>query len=286
MIKTIYDGGTRVDGVTVLQNAQIVPIESKILIQTPALSGGTATKVSFLYYHNVNRYGEILTTLVAIFDPEEAQKSQYVIYDPNLFGRNSAYEESQAYIGTSYRWRNADLGSTSVEMLVDRSKYSTHTYKHYDLVTDIAQDPYASNNFMLDGWYSLLSIVLTDTPTIIEDGVLRSNSGGIEYYFDGAWHEFDGDIYTDAPIANIIRTTGSGNNYIEIAFFVTYNAVSLYDRLLTKELNGEWFTNVNKIRHKYRSISNAAESGYMDKAQILLKSMDLTLLSSKQNVRI
>jgi len=279
MIKTLYYGNSFENGVSILQRSRVSPIDKKLLIQTPVLEGGEAPQLNLLYYNNINRYGEVLTTLVAMFDIEEAQKSNYVLYDATKFGMNSTIERAQSYVGTSYRWRNADLVNVGMSMLEDQSKNAQHLYEHYDIATDLAQDPYTSHNFMLDGWYSLVSTTPPETPVVLEDGVLRTYNNTIEYMYDNAWHSLDGEIYTEAPIGNIIRKEDA--IFVETPFLVTFDTITLYDRLLTKALDGEWFTSITTIRYKYRSIQNAAEDKNLDKAQILIGSMDLTLLAIK-----
>jgi len=279
MIKTLYYGDSFENGVSIIQRSRVSPIDRKLLIQTPVLAGGTVPQLNMLYYNNINRYGEVLSTMVAMFDIEEAQKSNYVLYDTTKFGMNSNLERTQSYVGVSNRWRNADLIEAGVQMLENKSKTATHPYEHYNVDTDLSHDPYKSSNFMFDGWYSLVSTTPPETPVVLEDGVLRTYDNTIEYMYDGVWYPLEDEVYTEAPIGNIIRKEDAV--FVETPFLVAFDTVTLYDSLLTKELDGEWFTNITTIRYKYRSIQNAAEDKALDKAQILIRSMDLTLLATK-----
>ncbi len=262
------------DGISI----EVVPFDLKCKSET--------YKLDLLYYNNVNRYGEILTSLVYNSGLRDADDLTRVHYEPNKLFNNNSFEQSYSFLTTetSFRWKNADLLTTGISILNDNSYTATYSFDHYDILTDNAV-LYENGQHAYDGWYSLVSVGLpahADVETL-PVGTLRYNSGDVEYAAvtpqtgPGDWSLLN-VIDPDIAIYNFIRSSG-GNTYDVFEFVSTVKTNTMYKKLLDNKLKNDWFKKLNILGPKLRTLTASVEHGSYDMAQHVINSVNNSLLS-------
>jgi hypothetical protein len=241
-------------------------------------------KLDLLFYNNVNRYGEILTSLVYNSGVRDSNDISYIIYNPNKLFLNTSFEQGYTLTGTSNRWKNADLLTTGTSMLRDNSSSATYTYSHYDVATDNAVT-YQNGDHSYDGWYTMVSIVLKDhaDSAAVLQGTLRNNTGTAQYAIQdnptllAHWSDLD-DIDTTIDIYNFLREDRS-DTYLSFDFVVTTKIHSLHKKLLDEKLEDMWFKRVNMLSPKMKTLEAAIDLENYDKAQHMINAVQGSLLS-------
>jgi hypothetical protein len=233
---------------------------------------GKLYKLDLLYYNNVNRYGEILTSLVYNSGIRNSNDKTLVVYNPNKLFLNTDFERSYALTGTSNVWKNATLLTDGITNLRDNSATAIYTYPHFNIVTDYAVD-YSNGEYAYDGWYTFYSV----------NGAAR---GTLAYLVDApkycsatnTWTDLN-VIDTSISIYNFIRVGLRTEEYLSYDFVSTVKINSLNKRLLDNKLDRDWFKQVNILAPKLRTIETAIEFGNYDKAQCMISAVNNSLLS-------
>lgn len=290
MIKNVFYGAVYRSGVlsNIVSEGQIIPDGKGITVYTPDLSSiGNPMKLDILYYNNINRYGEVLSSIVYISDVRSASSTSEIYYIPTNLLNNSQLEQSQTVVsGASTRWLNADILQNRMVVLNDTSRGATHTYAKFDVNSSYAPQV-SSGKYMYDGWYSMVSVAPESLPNISPDtkaGTLRHKSGDIQYAnianptLASHWTSIS-NIVDTVPIANLIRNGDPVNPYIKVDFLIIMMSNTLYNGLTTKAMNSEWFTGIEAIRPKMRTIYSSVYNEDFATAQFLINSINLTLLS-------
>lgn len=237
-------------------------------------------KLDLLFYNNINRYGEILSSLVYISGIRLVSDKTLLVYNPNKLLRNTEFERSCSYTGTGNRWKNADLLTTGITNLKDNSVDATYEYDRFDVSTDDAV-MYVNGDHSYDGWYTMYSLALRILPDIgsgVPIGTLRNNGGVIQYQSaTDTWTNLTAIIKT-IPIFNFMRVSG-GDEYSYYDFVVTVKTNSMYKHLLDNKLGGDWFKRVNILNPKLRSLEMAIELQNYDKAQHIINAITTSLIS-------
>jgi hypothetical protein len=241
---------------------------------------GFANKVDLLYYNNINSKGEILTSLVYNSGLRSADTVDSIIYYPDRLFQNSDIEKAYTISGNSNRWCNADLLNTDYYAYIDKSIYANNLEESYDITTDFAVIKEV-NKYMYDGWYTLVSLSLqeyADSDSVLA-GTLRYNSmsGNVEYNKSAGVWELIENIDSSIPIYNLIRDEAT-NEFSSYDFFVNIKLLSLNNYYLRKVVDNEWFSGLNYISPKIKSIEKAIADGKFDLAQLFLSSLSNQLL--------
>lgn len=248
------------------------------------ISSGETHKLDLLYYNNVNRYGEILSSLVYNSGIRVIDNIDLIVYNPNSWFLNTALERDYDLDGTSNRWKNADLLTEGITNLKDNSANATYAYTYFNVDTDYAV-AYSNGEHAYDGWYSLVSVVLRSHPdaaTVLK-GTLRNNAGVAQYALQenpteaAHWANLD-TIDTSVAIYNFIREN-RGEIYETYDFMVTVKTQSLHKKLLGSELSNTWFKKIDILSPKLRTLDTAVEFKKYDKAQHIINSINNSLLS-------
>ena len=259
-----------------MQNTYINGVDIKVEPFDLSYSGET-NKLDLLYYNNINRYGEILTSLVYNSGVRAVKDTTLIVYNPNMLFLNTAFEKSYSQIESGNRWCNLDLLTNGIKNLKDNSAQATYTYPRFNVSTDYAV-PYKNGDHMYDGWYTLCSVALrsTVTPTLL--GTLRDNAGVAQYYSaTGIWTDLN-QIKNSVDIYNFLRVN-KGEIYLTYDFVSTIKINSLNKVLLDNKLDSYWFKRVNILNPKLRTLETAVEFNKYDLAQHMINSVSNSLLS-------
>jgi len=280
MIQNLLCSTPTLTNVTQITRADFEILESKLLkIYSPMLASDAPLKINILLYNNVNILGEVLSSIVYISDITLPEIRLELIFDKYNFGKNSTVELTQVLPETSVLWRNADI--VNVEKF---TKYSgilhTHPhYRNYDINTDLSIEPY-DGSLLFDGWYTLLTLTPLEAPTLLWDGVLRSNvtDTTVEYYYGGTWINIAENIQEFARIANNLRIENDESRNYKHDFIILNDILISFETLITKDIREEAFVQSSKIRNIYNTVSSLFLNGKYEEAQYILNSIDLTLI--------
>ena len=272
-----------------------IPKSEYIEISTPDVSiSGNPKKIDILYYTNINRYGETLSTIVMYSDVKDSNDTSPLIFNPNDTLNNSALEKSMellktASTSTNY-WINAEIGSIDADLLKFNSFISTHEFSKFSRETDLASSVY-SDNFMYDGWYTLVSItpnLLSDVFVPTNDTILRYSvaSDSIEYYVGNVeplptvtWEPLSGRIIDSVNLGKLVNYTAEENPYVATEFFVIKKSNDLYIETLGKKLDTEMFTRIRVLKPKIDLLYKAAHNKAFDLMQLIINSMEYELIT-------
>ncbi len=248
-------------------------------------------KLDLLYYNNINRYGEILSSLVYNSNVRLALDTDTILYNPNKLFLNNSFERSYILEGSSNRWKNADLLTDGLSNLNDNSASAVYPYKKFDVNLDYAP-AYQNGIYTYDGWYTLYSVALIEYPDefiptveqpILYQGTMRYYDGRAQYAIQdnptelAHWRDLN-DIDTTIDIYNFIREDRY-DPYSSLDFMVTTKIHSLYKKLLDNKLDNNWFKKLNILSPKLRTLHTAVEFKNFDKAQHIINSVDNSLLT-------
>ena len=200
-------------------------------------------------------------------------------YFPNNLYKNSDLELLYDIEGDSTRWSNSDLLTSDITLLKDTSYKAKSDFKKFDIEVDFAVKD-MNGEFMYDGWYTFLSIVIEPVntyPPIPPLGTIADNGGDIQYYSTHGWISLV-KIESTIPIYQSVWTTFSDEVGVTFDFFVSNKIKALYKTLLDNKLHKEWFNKLNILSPKLRTIEGAIEAGRFDLAQQILNSVDTSLL--------
>lgn len=248
---------------------------------------GETYKLDLLYYNNVNRYGEILTSLVYNSGVRDAADLSKIHYEPNKLFMNNSFERTYSFTNsseTSNRWKNADLLTSGISILKDNSYTASHNFSRYNISTDYAA-AYEGGQYSYDGWYTIVSVGLPEHtfPTTLPAGTLRIHAGNAEYAKSSEqsgntdW-ELLNIINPIIPMYNFIRSD-SGNAYDTFDFVVTVKTNTLYKKLLDNKLDSDWFIKMNTLDPKMRTLQTAVERDVYNLAQHMINSINNSLLA-------
>jgi len=243
-------------------------------------------KLDLLFYNRMNKNGDVLTSLVYNSGVLDGSSNRRIHYEPAKLLRNTEFELSYNISGPGNRWLNSDIVNTEISLFKNKGIFAKNTSKEFDVINDYAVVEFAGS-MMYDGWYSLVSIALPDRPNNdqVPAGTLRLNqTTGIAEYalvdnptIGDDWSPLN-EIDASIPIYNMLRMPAI-NAYRKEDFFVYTKLLTLYKKLLNDEIKEDWYYRLSKIKPKVRTISAAVEAKEFAKAQLLLQSMDLTLLT-------
>jgi len=247
---------------------------------------GVLNKLDLLFYNNINRYGEILTSLIYNSGVKDSNNIDLIIYNPNKLFLNTDYELGYVLTGTSNRWKNNNLILNGLTNFKDNSITADHSaYSRFNVLTDYAI-PYINGDYGYDGWYTLCSVVLpplpTNSPAIFEGGFRHSNGTAQYANITGPsteyhWNDLQ-NIMTDIDIYNFIHG-GRYELYLSYNFVSTVKINSLNKTLLDNKLDNAWFKKVNILNPKLRTLETAIEFADYGKAQYIINSVSNSLLS-------
>ena len=249
---------------------------------------GETYKLDLLYYNNVNRYGEVLTSLVYNSGVRDAIDVTKIQYEPNKLFKNTEFEQSYSFLTTetSNRWKNADLLTTGTTILDDNSYSAVYNFDHYNISSNYAA-LYENGKYAYDGWYSLVSVGLPThaNNAAVVAGTMRYNVAETRPEYakvDNPVSASDWEnlsvIDPEIPIYNFIRSD-EGNTYDVFEFVVTVKTNTLYKKLLDNKLKGDWFVNLNVLGPKLRTMTAAIEHNSYDTAQHIINSINNSLLA-------
>ncbi len=245
---------------------------------------GITHKLDLLYYNNVNRYGEILSSLVFNSGIKDADNVDLIVYAPNKWFLNTEFEQSYTLTGTSNRWKNADLRTDGVSNLKDNSADAVYKYSKFNVNEDYAA-AYINGEHAYDGWYTLVSVALythADNASVLQ-GTLRYYNGTAQYAIQD-----NPSSLTDWADLNVIDTTIDIYNFIRedrnttyktYDFLVAVNIYTLYKQLLNNELTNTWFKKINILNPKLKTLETAIEFKKYDIAQHIINVVNYSLLS-------
>ncbi len=246
---------------------------------------GETYKLDLLYYNNVNRFGEVLSSLVYNSGVRSITDLTTIVYNPNKLFLNTAFEQSYTLTGDSNRWKNADVLTGYTSNLKDNSADATYSYERFNITTGYSVQ-YANGEHSYDGWYTLYSVVLHEypdnSPSLLE-GTLRYNGGVAQYAIQdaptlsGHWSDLN-TVDTTIDIYNFIRED-RGDIYEAYDFVATVKINSLNKRLLDNKLDSGWYKRLNILSPKIRTMETAIEFKNYDKAQYMINAVNNSLLS-------
>lgn len=269
---------------TIIVDLPVTVSSNEITAHTPDLSSTTQlSKLDILLYNNINRFGEVLTSVVYISDRKELGDVDPIVYNPNKWLSNSDYEQGMTIAGGSARWKNVPLLIEDFKSIHNMSRGKTSKYISYDINTDDAS-LVGSNLHAFDGWFSLLSIAVGENTatTGVPSGTLRDSGGSIQYAItavtDTIWTSIN-NITSDIGMIDFIRNEAASEIYYREDFFVLLKTNTLYNQLLSKEIANEWFTQVGAVRPKLRSMYAHAKNKVFTECQYLVNSINLTLVA-------
>ena len=299
MITNIFYGKSRLNNLPADYDYSIyaIPRNTYISISTPDISMiGNPKKLDILYYTNINRYGETLSTIVMISDVKDSDDTSPIIFNPNDTLNNSDLEKSIELLmsgSTSVNhWLNSEIGSIDADLLKFNSFISTHEFSRFSRDTDLASSVY-NDNFMYDGWYTLVSVApdpLQDDFVPTTNTILRYNASNelIEYYVGGidplpsvTWEPLSGRIIDSVDIGKLINYTGDENPYVATEFFIIKKSNDLYIETLAKKMDTEMFTRIRVLKPKMDLLYKAAYNKSFDLMQLIINSMEYELITVK-----
>ncbi len=245
---------------------------------------GELHKLDLLYYNNVNRYGEILSSLAYNSGIRLINDTDLIVYTPNKWFLNSALEHNYTLTGVSNRWKNADLRIDGVSNFKDNSANATYEYARFNINSDYAI-AYSNGEHAYDGWYTLVSVALqnhSDNASVLK-GTLRDYNNTAQYALQNNptllshWADLSA-IDTSIDIYNFIRED-RGDTYSSYDFMATVKTDTLYKKLLNTELTDIWFKKINVLSPKLRTLETAIEFKKYDVAQHIINAINNSLLS-------
>jgi len=201
-------------------------------------------------------------------------------YDPSKLYRNTPFELEYSLQETSAKWKNKDLTYSDIHLLKDNSYNAKHHYKHYSVDLDFSPE-YKSGAYSHDGWYTLSTVILPvyDINETVIDGALRYNVTTERVIYKtpeaGVWNDLATNIIYNFQVYNIYDELNRPELY---NFIVDTKTVTLYNKLLSKVLDNEWFTRVSVIAPKIKTLESAMERGQFDMAQHIINSVNGSLL--------
>ncbi len=260
--------------------------DGKIIAGTPDMSfTSLPLKLDLLLYSSINRYGEVLTSLVYISGPKSSDDTSEIIFNPYDTLHNSAFEKTMLIedVGGENLWLNADIEKVNIDLLKHNSIISTHPYERFAINTDFASKVY-NDNLRLDGWYSLLSITPEENPTDDPIGMLwtyiSQSLETIQYYVGGGLSiNLEDRIQNSARLLDSIIHSDAAGPYVRVPFFVIKDTNTLYQDSLSKKLDREWYSRINAIKPKVTALYAAGAKEEYDVMQYIIQSMDLTLIT-------
>jgi hypothetical protein len=292
MISNILIGASKKTSTSAVQIPSIaVDGESIIMNSTPSMAndGTSEFKVHVLLYNAVNRYGEVLSSIVAMTTAATLTSTEEFEYVPATLLNTSVLEKSLVKDDISVNtWLNKAITQSDITLLNWDSYKTTNTFKRFSTSTDFAPEV-SLDRYMYDGWYTMVTVVAAyiNDFAAVKAGTLRSKSisgtNTLQYaLIDNPttitdWSNMT-SVTTAVPIAEQLTT--SSNKYQQFDFFVLLKTNSLYNSLLTKKLSSEWFPGVSAIRPKLRSIYEYAKYKDFALCQHMINSFNLTLLST------
>lgn len=246
---------------------------------------GAEHKLDLLFYNNINRQGEILSSLVYNSGVRDANDQSLIVYNPNTLFLNTSFEVGYTIADTITRWKNADLLTNGLTNLKNNNAGATNTYGQFDINVDYAV---SHNNGVnsYDGWYSFYSIHLqeyaNDGSGVLK-GTLRYGNNTAQYAETnnpsaGDWKDLDTIDDTSIAIYNFMREDRN-DNLESYDFMVTVKTLSLYKSLLENKLEGGWYKRINILNSKLRTLDSAIEFKHYDKAQHIINAISNSLLS-------
>ena len=267
-----------------MQNTYLNGVDIKVEPFDLSYTGGTH-KLDLLYYNNINRFGEVLSSLVYNSGVREVDDTTRIIYNPNKLFLNTTFEQSYELTGMSNVWKNADLLTGYTTNLRDNSADATYIYEKFNITTGYAVS-YSNGEHSYDGWYTLYSIILQaypdNSPSVLQ-GTLRYNGSIVQYALQDAptlpthWEDLN-IIDTTIDIYNFIRED-RGDTYKSYDFVSTVKINSLNKRLLDNKLDSGWYKRLNILSPKLRTLETAIEFKNYDKAQYMINAVNSSLLS-------
>lgn len=240
---------------------------------------GDSYKLDLLFYNDINRHGEVLSSLVYNSGSRDIADTTLIVYNPNKLFLNTLFETGYVLTGESTRWKNADLLLTTLTNFRDNSAGADHSdYPQFDITTDYAPF-YKNGEHAYDGWYTLYSVSLQAlTDTGLPTGTLR-HLGGVAQYLNStpAWVNLD-QIDTAIDIYNFMYAV-RGDVYLSYDFVSTVKVNSLNKRLLDNKLDNGWFKRLNILNPKIRTLESAIEFNNYGNAQHMINAISNSLLS-------
>jgi len=243
---------------------------------------GAVYKLDLLYYNTINRYGEILKSLVYNSGPRSADDVSNIEYNPSKLFLNSDFELEYNLKETSNKWKNNTLQLSDIKLLKDNSYSAIHKYDRYDIKTSFAPE-YINGAYAYDGWYSLVSIALPkyDANEIVTSLDIRYNETSNRAVYMSpdlvTWLDLATDILYEEPIYDLSLHSASNYNK-SYDFLVIIKTLALYKTLLNKTLDSEWFTRLNALAPKLRTLEAAAEQHRYDLAQHMINSVNWSIM--------
>ena len=187
--------------------------------------------VDLLYYNKVNVAGDIMTSLVKIGDYRNSTINSTFVYSPNkLF--NSSLAESQISISSSsnvpaFNYVNTQNSRSLYNDI--KSKQELDRNSRLSVISD-------AKTIRFDGWYTLMTVAVTDSMTSIE--------GSLRWKIDNLYLPYQVINSADTLISDISNTTlkmgqlpyltSIYNSYKKQDFFVCYESKLLLLDLLQK----------------------------------------------------
>jgi hypothetical protein len=259
-----------------------------IEIDTFDVSGTAAPgKLDILYYNSINRFGEILRSVVFISDMKLSEDTSPIYHRPDKYLNNSTLEKNLVIDNFDNKtWLNSEIEQSNVNLLENSSRGTEQLFDRFDLESDSASE-ISDNRHSYDGWYTLVSLslpIIDDLEQIADIGKLVWWQGNVLYAIEenprdiSDWKFLPEDIVSSIPIFNIL---GKGSDEVEFVskdIFVIQKTHTLYKELLESFLDREGFNTFNKIRPKIRSLySSATSDDDFSLAQTILNSIALSL---------
>lgn len=283
MIKNIYTGQTSytTGSGDIKLDGPIIVKGDIIEIHTPDMTpSGYDKKLDLLFYNSINRYGEVLKSLVYASDLKEEGDISEIAYTPKTLLNNTDFEKSLEVSDESVNmWLNEGITQTSYTLLNNTSYRKVNPYNTFSITSDYA--PMVSqDNYMFDGWYTFASIVLgfiADSSAVVA-GTLRYNGVVVEYaIIDNPTQASDWEEITS--IDSSINMFNLISPHVTRDFVVVSKTNSLYNNLSSKDLAAEWFSGIQAIKPKVRSIHANAKAQTFETCQHLINSINISLLS-------
>jgi len=244
---------------------------------------GELYKLDLLFYNNVNRHGEILSSLVYNSGRRNASDKTLIVYNPNKLFLNTSTEASYVITGTSNLWKNMTILTTGLTNLRDNSAGANNTlYPKFNEGTSYAV-PYQNGEHAYDGWYTLYSVALhnyDDTGSGVTVGTLRINNAGTVQYCSATnvWSNLTA-ITSTIRIYNFVTDVLRPEVYQSYDFVSTVKINSLNNILLDNKLDSGCFKIINILNPKLCTLESAIEFKEFDKAQHMINSISNSLLS-------
>ena len=237
-------------------------------------------KLDLLFYNNVNRAGQVLTSLVFNSGVRDAQDTNKLHYEQNKLNRNTDIEMLYNIVGDSKKWSNSAIITLNEDLIKDNSYDADRTAIPFDINTDFSVAKVVGEN-VYDGWYTVVSVGLTEWEDgdVVPAGVLRYNptESRAEYYKESGGWEAINKINSTQTIYDLSNTIPY-NPYTAEHFIVTTKIHALYTKLLNKDINRQWYSTLNKIGPKLATLENSVDFKNYGTAQLMINSFGTSLL--------